>query len=871
MKKFFLLFIAFVSALTMNAKIGYVIADTENGGDCIECYAPWEGFSDGENQEQSPERTPIIWFNEHYVAHSQENYGEGQFIKMSNLASADLTDIDVLWLHISRSLDVNGELNDGEKQSAAKDQLKALLPDGAKEKLIGFIKDGGNVFLSGQATYFVRYIDRMNVDPNVIAYNDHYRSDQQTTWSVRMADPDPAHHALWRHLGTPENHTYGEDQHWYGYPILQWTQCYNDRNCLWNGDAINALSNYNAAILGYWGNDGDPQGAGFVEFYPKDDWKGTIIVNGLAAYQWSKNANTRLDNLKSLTRGILDYLSPKSNISWNALEKSSIRICELFSAPLSLQNVPEGSTITYTSNDPLVANVSSDGTGVYGNHFGSTTFHAVVNGDGMHAPKAKIWEGNSAELTINGGSAAQFAYVLPYSMHTMSNYNNEETYRPDFVSADWFNTTYLNNNTGCFLNPTLYSAENPIPSDIQVLWIHNDHVGQGSWEYYAALGGDNFTAALQAFINRGGCVFVSKQATRVIGDLGLLGTYEANEQTHNHFPSYNNGGYEEGRGPWGLKNRFFDGVVDHSTHPVYAGLGENPTIMTQGTHTDNNCILFADENWTQEQVSAYEAEYNCRLLGSWNNAGTDYDGGVFAEFLPRAGAQGTIIMLGAAAYQWTGHDIENVDANIKTLTSNILSYLASDPNNTYTRTVPADHYGTICLPRASASLSDGMTVYRVLSDQTDGIMLEEVNAMEAGVPYFFYSTANRISVTMTGAAVLTPQNGNGLIGNFGPASVEIPNDPDNYILGSDNTLYYIDQAGIMLGANRAYLDCSTINQSTPSGMPKRVMGIHKAPSVATSLDNTGSQNILPVKKLINGRLVIQVGDQLYDVTGTQVK
>ena len=150
-------------------------------------------------------------------------------------------------------------------------------------------------------------------------------------------------------------------------------------------------------------------------------------------------------------------------------------------------------------------------------------------------------------------------------------------------------------------------------------------------------------------------------------------------------------------------------------------------------------------------------------------------------------------------------------------------------------------------------------------------MLEEVNAMEAGVPYFFYSTVTQSSVTMTGAAVPAPQNGNGLVGNFGPASVEIPYDPDNYILGSDNTLYYIDQEDIMLGANRAYLDRSTIGNVTPSNMPKRIMRIQNAPSVVTALDNAETPATKPVKILMDGQLMIQMGDQLFDVTGKQLK
>ena len=157
------------------------------------------------------------------------------------------------------------------------------------------------------------------------------------------------------------------------------------------------------------------------------------------------------------------------------------------------------------------------------------------------------------------------------------------------------------------------------------------------------------------------------------------------------YPSFGNGEYSNQAVNWGIKNKFFTAsdIVDYSSHPVYTtpnNLGENPQLIDAADHTwrtNNNCIILENQNYGKSQFDSYEATHNCRLLGSWNNVhdGTNpYQSGVFVEFYPQSSGQGTIIMLGAAAYQWTcGEEeaiLDNVHANVKNLTQNILEYLA---------------------------------------------------------------------------------------------------------------------------------------------------------------------------------------------------
>lgn len=1008
MKKFYLfLLVVLMASMSLSAQVYYLLPNS-NEWNSEEVINPYRNTKISQDQlqweesegPQNPERVAYDWFRDVYCAGIPMSHTHGTVTDDADtkrvITFKDLTDgrleangdlfssVKVLWVNVDRNMSVGA--------------LDGLFPQSVRDRLANYVKAGGNLYLSTYASRLVFLINR-GPEPGFKENQGFSSYGINDPWLLLVnfgAGYDNHGHRIFKPLNDNSKYGHHGGKDYDTYVMQSSSTRRTDRNCLWDiEDNTSAVSSFQTAhtchVFGSWGHNANFTSAGLVEFYPVGDWKGTVICNGLAACSFAE-ANEAKDNVKLLTQGILDYLSAAPDVTWGeAPTTGSIApgTTVTITPVLNAASKGKATIIHYVTSSADIVDYhdlsSAEPGAVYYNYFGTATLSAKVQGDGVHFPKNEITAATTHSITVNGGTVAEprFAYVLPYPFNVISdaNYDRESGKMPDFETAKWFYEQFIRDGIaykdvtryGCFIRPSDLAS---LPSSVKVLWIHNDHCGQTSESYYTDLGGNTFVTALQNFVANNGNVFVSKQATRLVSDLG-----------RNDYPIYPNNGYEN-CDSWRIGNHWnLSGTeIDHSSHAVYAGLVKDysgsTVIMNAGRHTNNNHIW---KNWgalpgqkDAGRLSGYQDAHNCRILGAWGHynesdpISDELECVGFAEYYPQENVTlkmggepynqlGTIMAMGLAAYHWA-----DPTDQIKTLTRDILYYLnidevpafnwikepengeiesdqivqveykatdirwessnsdiveiTPDPSNPsdpdykklllkaegsatisairyadgylipknvqgsyvlsktiqvtpyiYTRDVPADHYGTICLPRASASLSDGMTVYRVLSDETDGIMLEEVNAMEAGVPYFFYSTANRISVTMTGAAELIPKNGNGLIGNFGPASVEIPNETDNYILGSDNTLYYIDQAGIMLGANRAYLDRSTINQSTPSGMPKRVMGIHKAPSVATALDNTGSQNILPVKKLINGRLVIQVGDQLYDVTGTQVK
>lgn len=1001
MKKFYLfLVVALMVSMSLSAQVGYVIPYTPevaySGELNVYEYIPYEASEAG---EESPERKAYEWFRDTYSNAAGKQYFTVKDIRDGRLLSGGVPVVQVLWINVDRVGYTLGDFDGLYNNSDFKAALRS------------YVEAGGNLYLSKQATRLVAGIERCTWWPSEYKCDGYGQAnDRWYLTNIFCGNFDRSGHAVFSNVTGYDNFhfpmTYGDGADYRR----------TDNNCGWgdwnlyapgiggcevypDGDnegknkrVVIFESAQNCQILGGFGHTQDMDYAGMIEFFPRDNYKGTVIVMGLAAYQWG-TSNKDVINVKLLTQGILDYLSARPDVTWGdapATGSISPGTTVTITPALNAASVGKATITHYVTSSANIVDYhdlgSAEPGAVYFNYFGTATLSAKVKGDGIHFPKSEITAATTHSITVNGGTAAapRFAYVLPYPFNVISdaNYDGESGKMPDFETAKWFYEQFIRDGIaykdvtryGCFIRPSDLAS---LPSSVKVLWIHNDRSGQTSESYYNDLGGNTFVTALKNFVANNGNVFVSKQATRLVGDLG-----------RNDYPSYPNTGYEN-RGPWRIGNHWnLNGKeIDHSTHAVYAGLVKDysgsTSIMNSGRHTNNNHIW---ENWGDlpgkidaGRLTGYQDAHNCRILGAWGHynesapISNEFECVGFAEYYPQENVTlhmggdpynqvGTIIAMGLAAYHW----VDPTD-QIKTLTRDILYYLnidevpafdwitepvngeiesdqivqveykaadirwessnddiveiTPDPSNPsdpdykklllkaegsvtisairyadgyqipknvqdpyvlsktiqvtpyiYIRDVPANHYGTICLPRASASLSAGMTVYRILSDQADGIMLEQVNAMEAGVPYFFYSTVDQITVTMTGAAVLTPQNGNGLIGNLGPDPVEIPNDPDNYILGNDNSLYYIDMAGIMLGANRAYLDRSEIVSASASpGAPKRVMGAHRAPQSTTGMEQLENETNGNGKRIQDGQLIIRHGDNWYNATGVRIK
>lgn len=233
------------------------------------------------------EQAAYDWFYKDY------NPGHGLEKKVftpGNIDELNANDVKVLWIPINRQ----GDNEDVVKPSAIYKHVETL------EK---YVQDGGNLYLTNHATLLVSAIRRIAdlYKPNTVTYA--AAAINTDTWGVnpRFADMDYRGHVLYSDfVAGSKNDNY----------FLNSGTSKEDHNCLWTGvsytDFIKAT---NSHILGKWSENGDTNNFGVVEFMPTEVYKGTILCNGLAAYEWNCNDNKYVDNIKKFTENSISYLA----------------------------------------------------------------------------------------------------------------------------------------------------------------------------------------------------------------------------------------------------------------------------------------------------------------------------------------------------------------------------------------------------------------------------------------------------------------------------------------------------------------------------------------------------------------------------------
>ena len=234
------------------------------------------------------EQAAYDWFNKDY------NPGHGLekvVFTPDNISTLNATDVKVLWIPINRQ----GDNDNVVKPSAIYKNVETLKK---------YVQDGGNLYLTNHATLLVSEIGRIDkqYEPTEVAYA--AADVNEDSWGVnpRFDDMDYRGHVLYSGFDA------GSEEFNY---FLNSGSPKENHNCLWSGissytDFIKAT---NSHILGKWSQNGDTNNFGVVEFMPNDDYKGTILCNGLAAYEWNCDGNEFVKNIKKFTENSISYLA----------------------------------------------------------------------------------------------------------------------------------------------------------------------------------------------------------------------------------------------------------------------------------------------------------------------------------------------------------------------------------------------------------------------------------------------------------------------------------------------------------------------------------------------------------------------------------
>ncbi len=185
--------------------------------------------------------------------------------------------------------------------------------------------------------------------------------------------------------------------------------------------------------------------------------------------------------------------------------------------------------------------------------------------------------------------------------------------------------------------------------------------------------------------------------------------------------------------------------------------------------------------------------------------------------------------------------------------------------------------GTICLPNAVAAEDmAGAEFYEISGKRMDGevatsLVLTQVTALEAGVPYIYYATADKMMAAYSGDAVATAGSRNGLIGSLEGQAV----DEGMYVMSGGKVKRC--GTGCSIPANRAYIDLEQVSEYTEViAANQRILDLDGATGVAGvevadalvdvyTVGGVQVRNQVPAAKAVEG---LQKG--LYIVNGKTV-
>ena len=311
------------------------------------------------------------FFDQYFVNESFETCPRsvGKFLDMNefiNNIDGKMDDVSVVWLNVDRPA------------NSYSDNVALYNNPAFVEALTNFVKGGGSLLLTKEAVPMINLMGRM-CEPSEKGHGGFTNSGgalKQWVINANLGGSfDRRSHPVYDGIGTAK--TDGLDDGAEGFAFESTTSWFTDINTGWNdllpkGEGVNASSTEDANFdpnklrnversgncidLGTWGHIGDYFGAFIVEFLPGlfngEDWKGTVIICGPAAYQWV-NENAFLDNVKLFTKNAVNYLLTKpatmADVTFSpAAEIGTSRYASTFYADQSAL-IPSGVT-AYTAS-----------------------------------------------------------------------------------------------------------------------------------------------------------------------------------------------------------------------------------------------------------------------------------------------------------------------------------------------------------------------------------------------------------------------------------------------------------------------------------------------------------------------------------------
>lgn len=163
----------------------------------------------------------------------------------------------------------------------------------------------------------------------------------------------------------------------------------------------------------------------------------------------------------------------------------------------------------------------------------------------------------------------------------------------------------------------------------------------------------------------------------------------------------------------------------------------------------------------------------------------------------------------------------------------------------YVRNVASGDYGTICLPYAVAAEDmAGAEFFSIAGkvmkgEEPQSIVLEQVTTLEAGVPYIFSATSDKLIAAYSGKAVAVAEEANGLVGSFEGQDVA----EGMYLISAQNKVQLCGK-GCKISGNRAYIDMDKVPEySGEVGVNQRLISFEDATGISETMAEGGLADV----------------------------
>ena len=259
-------------------------------------------YDDPSQIEDDDEQASYAWFKREFV--------NGKVLTTSEVPTTDLSQFDVIWIHIDRLHMPHGWQN----------LPSGFLSDDVLNALKAYYYGGGSLLLANHATQYIVPLGHTERAPGL--YSSAEGGSGNDSWSVQAnigMEYDRRNHPVY--AGVIEFNEYHPHP---TFPLIG-PGHREDHNCMWDFNAYGFRDLYpeaenvlrafemenNAVVLGTWGQVTDFAVGGLIEFMPTEECKGACLAMGLAAYEWNQNTNVNKwhDNIITITRNMVSYLA----------------------------------------------------------------------------------------------------------------------------------------------------------------------------------------------------------------------------------------------------------------------------------------------------------------------------------------------------------------------------------------------------------------------------------------------------------------------------------------------------------------------------------------------------------------------------------